>query len=138
MSGEGFELGEAVGEILELLRSINRKLDDMSAAQTAIDAATSSITTATTSLNADAPLIEAELAAGVDTTALTASLAPLNSAVAGINALAHPVTTSSTTSVTPTSTSTVTATDSEPAADVTVTPARTVGTGAPGDPVRPA
>jgi hypothetical protein len=131
MSGEGFELGEAVGEILELLRSINRKLDDMSAAQTAIDAATSSITTATTSLNADAPLIEAELAAGVDTTALTASLAPLNSAVAGINALAHPATSSSTV----TSTSTVTPTSTSTTA---VTAARTVGTGAPGDPVRPA
>ena len=120
-----FELELTLGEILEGIRIILERLNPMSQAD--IDAATAAMTSASTDLDADAPLISAALAAGSDTTALAAAVAPLNAAVAGINALAHPVTTAST--VTTTSTSSPTVTTSAAAT-------RTVGTGAPGDPQR--
>jgi hypothetical protein len=119
---------------------------DMSA-QSDVDAATAAITSATTTLNTAEPEIAGLLGAGVDTSALDAAIAPLREAVAGIAALAAPgvtthtatvVTTSSTGAVTtshPVTTTTATATTAAPPA---AAPARTVGTGLPGDPVRPA
>jgi hypothetical protein len=87
---------EDLARVLEKLDLLLERLD--MSAQDDINAATAAITSGTADLTADAPLIQAALNAGVDTTALNAAIAPLNDAVAGINALAHPAT--STTTVT--------------------------------------
>jgi hypothetical protein len=116
------EHGGLLRRLIALLEHFLERLEDMSA-QSDVDAATAAMTSAATTLNTDAPEISALLTAGVDTSALSAAIAPLAAAVAGISALANPAPPVTTATAT---TSTV------------VSSPPTTGTGAPGDPVRPA
>jgi hypothetical protein len=118
------EHGGLLRRLIDLLEHFLERLEDMSA-QSDVDAATAAMTSAATTLNTDAPELETLLASEVDTSALSAAIAPLAAAVAGITALANPAP--------PPTTATATSTTS-----TVVSPPPTVGTGAPGDPVRPA
>jgi hypothetical protein len=123
------EHGGLLRRLIDLLETLLFKVENMTA-QSDVDAATAAMGDATASLNADAPELETLLTSEVDTSALSAAIVPLQAAVAGISALASPpVTTATATS----STSTGTTTTVPP-----VSSAPTVGTGLPGDPVRPA
>jgi hypothetical protein len=119
------EHGGLLRRLIALLEHFLERLEDMSA-QSDVDAATAAMTSAAATLNTDAPELETLLASEVDTGALSAAIAPLQAAVAGISALANPVTTATATSTTSSTSSTV------------VPSPATTGTGAPGDPVRPA
>jgi hypothetical protein len=139
IDGDAARFFRRIERLLELLIE---KVDNLSA-QSQIDAATAAMTDATSALNTAAPEIEANIGAGVNTSALDAAVGPLQAAVAGIVALAEPVTTATATSTTSTgTTSSTTASTGTTASTSTVTTAapaaRTVGTGLPGDPVRPA
>jgi hypothetical protein len=91
--------GEVLARILEILEHLLTKVDDMSV-QSDIDSVTAANNDATATLNADVPVIDGLLSQGISTEALLASVAPLQAAVAAVSALAHPVTTTSTTTST--------------------------------------
>jgi hypothetical protein len=131
--------------IADALAILLTRSDENMGAQEDIDKATATITSATTTLDTAAAAIGDKLGAGVNTADLDAALGPLTAAVAGIQALANTATTATATSTTstPATTSTTSTTSTVvPTATTTTTAAapaaRTVGTGLPGDPVRPA
>jgi hypothetical protein len=97
--GNGCDHDEILARILEILEYLLTKVDDMSV-QSDIDSVTAANTDAAATLNADVPVIDGLLSQGISTSALLASVAPLQAAVAAVSALAHPVTTTSTTTST--------------------------------------
>jgi len=88
----GTEPGTWEHWLAEILISIEERLGVLMGAQEDIDTAAATVGDATSILTTATPQIQAEITAagGVDTSALNASLAPLVTAVQGIQALAAP------------------------------------------------